>query len=106
MCGRFVFVPTVQMILAEFGDVQIKSEPKPSYNIAPTQKASVLFQKEEETVLDSLAWGFHAGTNPIINSRVEGINEKPIFKKAFAFLKLLYISSIVPICFPLYNINA
>ncbi len=97
MCGRYTLHMEAELIAKRFGLKQIKLPLQPRYNIAPSQiVAGVLYEVntstgELEKVLDGLKWGFTVpasaqmkGPRMIINARMEGIFERPMFKNLVA----------------------
>lgn len=83
MCGRYV--------LFDLGtNFQIDHSFKPNYNIAPSQKVSVIINQDGKIIHDIFYWGlvpFWAKDksigNRMINARMETIAEKPAFRAAF-----------------------
>ena len=101
MCGRFVVAKTVGEILTIFeADEIIGEQPGISYNVAPTQKISILvdraFEKAEDgsplgelhREIHAARWGLvprwskdgPSSGAPLVNGRIETILEKPSFK--------------------------
>ena len=92
MCGRFG-TPFTSVDLADaLAAVWNFPEPQlPRFNVAPTQHAPVLLQKEGRRVLDMVRWGLipswaRDGSigNKMINARAETVVEKPSYRSAFA----------------------
>lgn len=89
MCGRFALQSVPKQILDEF--VIIPPPILPRYNIAPTQKAPVVFTGGNgKPIMDELRWGLipswakDVSTSVrAINARAETIAEKPTFRDAF-----------------------
>ena len=88
MCGRFSQVLSPKQIEEAFGPVTVSEELAPNYNVAPTQQAAVLTNREP-TQLQLFEWGLvpfwsKDGKNNarMINARAEGIFDKPAFRKA------------------------
>lgn len=99
MCGRFVVAKTSGQIATIFEADEVIDEVPPSYNIAPTNRVSILvdraFEKSEDgspvgeisRELHSARWGLvprwskgPAEGAPLINARIETVLEKPSFK--------------------------
>ena len=99
MCGRYATARKRQELLDEFGiglDA-IEDDLEADYNVAPTKPVPVVLERRpkeapEEVVrqLRSLRWGLvpswakdlSVGAR-MINARVETVDEKPAFRKAF-----------------------
>ncbi|MFB6262035.1 MAG: SOS response-associated peptidase [Bradymonadaceae bacterium] len=90
MCGRFTLNTTGEAIAAQF-DVDSVLDPRPRYNIAPTDEASVVREPDAgDRELSELRWGlvpFWADDpsigNKMINARAETAPDKPAFRDAF-----------------------
>ncbi|MDT3530212.1 SOS response-associated peptidase [Stenotrophomonas pavanii] len=91
MCGRFVQLPVVNFGQAELAEIASGlAEIQPSYNLAPTQRASVILDQGEGRQVTHLAWGllpFWAKAKRLqgstINARIETVATKPAFRSAF-----------------------
>ncbi|MDH0740933.1 SOS response-associated peptidase [Stenotrophomonas maltophilia] len=91
MCGRFVQLPVVdfgQPGLADLAPGLAGIEP--SYNLAPTQRASIILDRGEGRQVTRLAWGLlpfwakaKAMQGKAINARVETVATKATFRTAF-----------------------
>ena len=86
MCGRFSFSTSREKLQKQFVDLVVEDDLQINYNIAPTQKAYVL-TAEEPHHLQLYTWGLHPFwskdskvTGRMINSRSEGIENKPSFR--------------------------
>ena len=89
MCGRFSLTAQQEILVKHFGIEQSK-EYKPRYNIAPTQQAAIILDTNPQK-MQYATWGLiphwakdDAISGKLINARVEGIGEKPSFRKPFA----------------------
>lgn len=94
MCGRFLqLVPNKQLRQLLGIDIEtgldstsfLEPNPRPRYNIAPTQHAAVVLPVDDHLGIDSLHWGLrstHAGTL-LINARLETAETKPTFTSAW-----------------------
>lgn len=86
MCGRFSFVSSKEKVRRQMGLLNLSAELVGSYNIAPTQLAYVLSQKDVSTLVQ-MRWGMTPywanslalGDN-LFNARVEGIQSKSSFR--------------------------
>ncbi|NNE28034.1 MAG: SOS response-associated peptidase [Saprospiraceae bacterium] len=85
MCGRFSFSTSREKIQEEFG-VRAPKQLEISFNIAPTQQAYVITNKDPES-LARMNWGLVPPwskegrlTGKMINARSEGIFTKPSFR--------------------------
>lgn len=91
MCGRFVQLPVVDFGLPGLADLAPGlAEIQPSFNLAPTQRASVILDRGEGRQVTPLAWGllpFWAKAKGLqgktINARIETVAEKNAFRAAF-----------------------
>jgi putative SOS response-associated peptidase YedK len=99
MCGRFVLYRNLEEIKEAFSIQQVRWEPEPSYNIAPTQDVAVVVRREEGNSLEKMRWGlipFWAKDPKIgsrmINARSETLSEKPSFKRPFKNQRCLVIA--------------
>ncbi len=86
MCGRFSFATNKEKVQKDFKGIVIKTMPAPSYNIAPTQSACVITDKNPKA-LQPMRWGLiphwaknEKSSNNLINARSEGIMTKPSFR--------------------------
>lgn len=99
MCGRYVVAKTSGQIATIFEADEIIDEVAPSYNIAPTNRVTIVvdraFEKDQDgsplgdisRELHSARWGLvprwskgPADGAPLINARIETVLEKPSFK--------------------------
>ncbi|AFJ75514.1 hypothetical protein Smp_44 [Stenotrophomonas phage Smp131] len=91
MCGRFVQLPVVDFGLRSLVDLApALAQIPPSYNLAPTQLASVILDRGTGRQVSRLAWGllpFWAKAKNLqgstINARIETVATKPAFRSAF-----------------------
>ncbi|TGY32564.1 SOS response-associated peptidase [Stenotrophomonas maltophilia] len=91
MCGRFVQTPIRDADARLFPQLvgDLLSMPA-SYNLAPTQRASVILDRGTGLQLTRLSWGllpFWAKAKKLqgstINARIETVADKPAFRAAF-----------------------
>jgi putative SOS response-associated peptidase YedK len=89
MCGRYSITNTTEAYrrLFSFDDL---TGLQPRYNLAPTQMAPVIRERDGARHLDMLRWGLlpkwskdASGGAKMINARSETIAEKPAFRDAF-----------------------
>ena len=86
MCGRYVNKNTPEEIMELFGseiELDESSAFKPSYNICPTQIASILRVTSNRIKLDRMNWGLIPSwskdkkyASNLINARLETLNDK------------------------------
>ena len=99
MCGRFINVTKEYKLKKIFNISKVKKFSKNSYNIAPGQNINLIFNYKNELVIDSMKWGYsflNRETNKqqqVINSRIETINEKIIFKDSFLKRRCIVIAN-------------
>ena len=88
MCGRFINLIKTNLIKKKFNINSSIHEDFVSYNISPSNNSCIIF-KNKEIRLDVAKWGYSftdKKTNQeknIINSRLETINSKIIFKESY-----------------------
>lgn len=91
MCGRFTQQrPTSE--LAEIFDAEdLVDEPGGRFNVAPTDPAAVIVQRDDHRALTTYRWGLiphwsesPATGNRMFNARAESIDRTPAFRYAFA----------------------
>jgi putative SOS response-associated peptidase YedK len=90
MCGRF----TQQRPASEFAEIfaaePLADEPGARYNVAPTDDALVVVQREDRRAITAYRWGLVPhwsedlkGGARMINARAETITASPAFRAAF-----------------------
>lgn len=90
MCGRFVQLPVIDLGLPGCADLSPSlAEIQPSFNLPPTQRATVILDRSEGRQVTRLAWGllpFWAKDKKLqgstINARIETVATKPAFRSA------------------------
>ena len=88
MCGRFININKTNSIKKKFNITNSLSEDHISYNIAPSQN-SFIITNNKEINLEKAKWGYsfiEKKTNSeknIINSRLETITDKILFKDSY-----------------------
>jgi len=99
MCGRFVSVNKKKIIEKSFNISTTKNFLEKSYNVAPGQKINLILNNNRELILDSLIWGYsfysknYNKYQTIINSRIETINSKFLFKDSFLKRKCIILAN-------------
>jgi len=90
MCGRFVGYRKLGDYKDKFRIELFEVDPKPNYNVAPTQMIPVVVRHDDQNVLREFKWGlvpFWADDpsigNRMINARSETVDSKPSFRNAF-----------------------
>ena len=98
MCGRFVQYSLFPEIVREFDIQQVDAEPRPSYNIAPTQDVAAVIN-DGVNRLTTCRWGLIPpwSKDPVIgsrmiNARAETVAEKPSFSKPFRKSRCLIVA--------------
>jgi putative SOS response-associated peptidase YedK len=108
MCGRYASSRRPEDLVEEFeiDKVEVKESLAPDYNVAPTKpvyavverpaKSSEKSSAEPERQLRVLSWGLvpfwardPAIGNKMINARMETVDSKPAYRKAFASRRCL-----------------
>lgn len=85
MCGRFAQFNSLSTLREASPFEEVLVEPAPSWNVGPTQGASVVAVVGGRSVLTRFTWGFPGvGARILINARLETLSEKWTFKHAFA----------------------
>ena len=89
MCGRYTLTADAESIQLAFGLDGVSDWPRPRYNIAPSQSAPVITNRDPGR-LSFLKWGLvpswakdPAIGHRMINARSETAAEKPSFRAAF-----------------------
>lgn len=91
MCGRYILNRKIDEVAEFFGSTAPASEvhPAPRFNIAPTQLAPVVRQRESTTVIECLRWGLVPSWAPntkrasrLINARSESVLHTRSFREA------------------------
>lgn len=86
MCGRFTQHWTwaqLRAVSEPFWSVpDLGEDPRPRYNIAPTQAAWVIRATTDEPGVDQVRWGFANPHRPgeVINARIETARRLPMFR--------------------------
>jgi putative SOS response-associated peptidase YedK len=98
MCGRFVLLTNLSVIVDTFGIAEMASDYRTGNNISPGQQVAAVI-RDDKTRLVNTRWGLIPSwaKDPSIgyrmfNARAETIAEKPSFKKAFQNRRCLIIA--------------
>ena len=88
MCGRFVNLTKINTIKKKFNIKNTLSKNLISYNISPSHNSYIVFRNKDIN-LDIAKWGYSFidkkdnQEKNIINSRLETINDKILFKESY-----------------------
>ena len=90
MCGRFTQERPASELAEIFGAEPLVEDAGAHYNVAPTDEASVVVQRDDRRAVTAYRWGLipHWATAPkvgsrMINARAETITVSPAFRDAF-----------------------
>jgi putative SOS response-associated peptidase YedK len=90
MCGRFTQERPASELSEIFGAEPLVEDPGAHYNVAPTDEALVVVQRDERRAVTAYRWGLipHWATaakvgSRMINARAETITVSPSFRDAF-----------------------
>jgi putative SOS response-associated peptidase YedK len=90
MCGRFTQERPASELVEIFGAEPLVDDPGARYNVAPTDEALVVVQREERRAITAYRWGLiphWAGEAKVgsrmFNARAETITSSPAFRDAF-----------------------
>jgi putative SOS response-associated peptidase YedK len=90
MCGRFVGYRKLGDYQDKFRIELFEVDPKPNYNVAPSQMVPAVIRENDQNVLRAFKWGlvpFWAKDisigNRLINARSETVDSKPAYRAAF-----------------------
>jgi putative SOS response-associated peptidase YedK len=84
MCGRYTINIGRQRFETVY-QIQAPLEFEPRFNVAPTQAAPVIVQRQESLEVSMMRWGFQRPNQPqpLINARGETIRQLPTFASSF-----------------------
>lgn len=97
MCGRFVITNAV-FKTKKIVKISIKVEDTVNYNCHPSQKLPVIKRYINGNTLENLTWGIvpqwakKKDFKPLINARLETINEKISFKKLIKSFRCIVVA--------------
>jgi len=90
MCGRFTQQRPASELAEIFGAEPLADDPGGHFNVAPTDEASVVVQREDRRAVTAYRWGLipHWATDAkvgsrMFNARSETITTSPAFRDAF-----------------------
>ncbi len=90
MCGRFILLTDLSVIVESFGIHEITCDYRPGNNISPGQQATAIIHDNDKNRLVNYRWGLIPSWakdpsigNRMFNARAETVAEKPSFAKAF-----------------------
>jgi putative SOS response-associated peptidase YedK len=90
MCGRFAQQRPAAELAVLFAAEPVEDEPGPRYNVAPTDEALVVVQRDDRRAVRSYRWGLIPhwtgdlpGRTKAFNARAEGISASPLFRDSF-----------------------
>ena len=90
MCGRFTQERPASELAEIFGAEPLADDPGGHYNVAPTDEALVVVQREDRRAVTAYRWGLipHWATDPkvgsrMFNARAETLTRSPAFARAF-----------------------
>ena len=90
MCGRFTQERPASELAEIFGAEPLVDEPGAQYNVAPTDEALVVVQREERRAITAYRWGLipHWATEAkvgsrMFNARAETLTTSPAFRDPF-----------------------
>jgi putative SOS response-associated peptidase YedK len=99
MCGRFVLISDLSVMVEDFAIQEVSASFLPSRNVSPGQHIPAVIRRDDKNILASFLWGlipFWAKDPSIgaklINARSETVMQKPSFKNAFAKRRCLIIA--------------
>lgn len=87
MCGRFVVSKTSAELSYELSAEDNFGGNLPSFNFAPTQAIPLIINQSSRKLIDASwgiipSWAKTPPSSPLINARIETVNEKPSFKES------------------------
>jgi putative SOS response-associated peptidase YedK len=90
MCGRFTQERPASELAEIFGAEPLVDEPGAHYNVAPTDEALVVVQRDDRRAITAYHWGLipHWATDArvgsrMFNARAETLTRSPAFSRAF-----------------------
>ncbi len=99
MCGRFVLLTDLSVIVESFDIQDVACEWRPGSNIAPGQNILAVIRREDRNILVEFRWGLIPSWardpsigNRLFNARAETLAEKPSFKQAFRKRRCLIVA--------------
>lgn len=90
MCGRFTQQRPASELAEIFAAEPLVEDPGPHFNVAPTDDALVVVQREERRAITAYRWGLVPhwstdlkGGSRMFNARAETLTTSPAFREAF-----------------------
>ena len=99
MCGRFVNINEKKKIQKIFNAKDLAISNNKSFNVAPGRNIDVIFIDEGDYFIDSFYWGYSFIDKKsnvlqnVINSRLETINTKLLFKDSYLRRKCIILAN-------------
>jgi putative SOS response-associated peptidase YedK len=98
MCGRFILLTDLSVIVESFRIEEVACEYRPGRNIAPGRQISAVFRDDVNKLAD-FCWGLIPSWakdpsigNRLFNARAETVSEKPSFREAFKRRRCLIVA--------------
>ena len=99
MCGRFILLTDLSVIVESFRIGEVTGEYKTDSNISPGQQISAVIRDKDVNKLVNFRWGLIPSWakdpsigNKMFNARAETISEKPSFREAFQKRRCLIVA--------------
>jgi putative SOS response-associated peptidase YedK len=99
MCGRFILLTDLSVIIESFHIGQVATDYKTGGNISPGQQIAAVIRDENVNKLVDFRWGLipswakdSAIGNKMFNARAETVADKPSFRSAFKKCRCLIIA--------------
>ena len=99
MCGRFILLTDLSVIVETFRIGEVAAEYQPESNISPGRQISAVIRDEDVNKLVRFRWGLIPSWakdpsigNRMFNARAETLAEKPSFKQAFRKRRCLIVA--------------
>jgi putative SOS response-associated peptidase YedK len=99
MCGRFILLTDLSVIVEAFRIGEVAAEYRTGNNISPGQQISAVIRNEDVNKLVNFRWGLVPSWakdpsigNKMFNARAETVAEKPSFREAFKKRRCLIVA--------------
>jgi putative SOS response-associated peptidase YedK len=99
MCGRFILLTDLSVIVESFHIGEVAAEYKTGVNITPGQQIIAVIREQEINKLVNFRWGLIPSWakepsigNKAFNARAETVAEKPSFREAFKKRRCLIVA--------------
>ena len=99
MCGRFVSIEKKENICKFFPSSKILNYSNKNFNVSPSNLVNVVYKNKDNFFINHFFWSFsffnkqNNITQYVINSRIETISSKLLFKESFLNRKCLIVSN-------------